>query len=69
MMAPLDRWLQQEGKNFLAQQITEMTQQQNHLFIPNTLHNLYREHTSGEYDHGLKLWTLILFHLWHKHHL
>ena len=69
MMAPLDRWLQEDGKNFLAQQITEMTQQQNHLFIPNTLHTLYREHTSGEYNHGLRLWTLILFHLWSKQHL
>ena len=66
MMAPLDRWLQEDGKNFGAT-VTEMTQQ-NHLFIPNTLHTLYREHTSGEYNHGLRLWTLILFHLWSKQH-
>lgn len=69
LMAPLDMWLQRDGKSFLAQQITEMTQQHNHLFLPSRLHTLYREHTNGEQNHGLQLWTLILFHLWHKHHI
>jgi asparagine synthase (glutamine-hydrolysing) len=69
MMAPLDRWLRRDGKNFLAQQITEMTRMEQHLFQPSRLHSLYREHTNGEQNHGLKLWTLILFHMWYKEHI
>ena len=69
MMAPLDRWLQNDGKSFLAQQITEMTRKEHHIFQPNKLQTLYREHTSGQRNHGLKLWTLVLFHLWYKQHI
>ena len=69
LMPPLDRWLRVEGRSFVAQQITEMTRDQEDLFLPSRLHSLYREHTSGEQNHGLKLWTLILFHMWHKHHI
>ena len=64
MMAPLDRWLKNDGRSFLAQQITEMTRKEHHIFQPNRLQTLYREHTTGQRNHGLKLWTLILFHLW-----
>ena len=69
MMAPLDRWLQNDGKSFLAQQITEMTRKEHHIFQPNRLQTLYREHTTGQRNHGLKLWTLVLFHLWYKQHI
>ena len=69
MMAPLDRWLRKDGKNFLAQQITEMTRMEEHIFQPSCLHSLYRAHTNGEQNHGLKLWTLILFHMWYKEHI
>ena len=69
MMAPLDRWLQYDGRSFLAQQITEMTRKENHIFQPNRLQTLYREHTTGQRNHGLQLWTLILFHLWYRRHI
>ena len=59
MMAPLDRWLKNDGRSFLAQQITEMTRKEHHIFQPNRLQTLYREHTTGQRNHGLKLWTLI----------
>jgi asparagine synthase (glutamine-hydrolysing) len=69
MMAPLDRWLKNDGRSFLAQQITEMTRKEHHIFQPNRLQTLYREHTTGQRNHGLKLWTLILFHLWYRQHI
>ena len=69
MMAPLDRWLQSDGRSFLAQQITEMTRKENHIFQPNRLQTLYREHTTGQRNHGLQLWTLILFHMWYRRHI
>lgn len=65
ILAPLDTWLRKQGKSFLAQQITEMTQKERHIFVPSYLHTLYREHTTGERNHGLQLWTLLLFHLWY----
>lgn len=69
MMAPLDRWLRTDGRSFLAQQVTEITRMEQHIFQPSELHRLYREHANGEQNHGLKLWTLILFHLWYKVHI
>ncbi len=69
LMAPLDQWLRKDGRNFLAQTITEMTRFEEHIFQPNRLHALYREHTNGDKNHGLKLWTLLLFHLWYKRHI
>ena len=54
MMAPLDRWLQYDGRSFLAQQITDMTRKEHHIFQPNRLQTLYREHTTGQRNHGLK---------------
>ena len=65
ILAPLDTWLRKQGKSFLAQQITEMSQKERHIFVPSYLHTLYREHTTGEKNHGLQLWTLLLFHLWY----
>ena len=66
ILSPLSQWLRKDGRSFLAQQITEMSQKEHHLFLPAQLHTLYREHSSGQADHGLKLWTLLLFHLWYK---
>lgn len=69
MMAPLDRWLRYDGRSFLAQQITDMTRKEHHIFQPNRLQTLYREHTTGQRNHGLQLWTLVLFHLWYRRHI
>lgn len=63
---PLDTWLRNDGQPFLAKEITQMSQQCQHIFVPDTLHRLYREHTQGHQNHGLKLWNLVLFHLWWK---
>lgn len=63
---PLDTWLKNDGQSFLAKEITQMSQQCQHIFVPDTLHRLYREHTQGQQNHGLKLWNLLLFHLWWK---
>ena len=63
---PLDTWLKNDGQSFLAKEITQMSQQCQHIFAPDMLHRLYREHTQGQHNHGLKLWNLLLFHLWWK---
>lgn len=63
---PLDNWLTNDGQSFLAKEITQMSQQCQHIFVPDMLHRLYREHTQGQQNHGLKLWNLLLFHLWWK---
>jgi hypothetical protein len=34
------------------------------LFAPAALQRLEAAHLSGQANHGLKLWTLLLFHEW-----
>jgi asparagine synthase (glutamine-hydrolysing) len=63
---PLDHWLRHDGRPFLHAQITEICQEDSYLFVPEHLQKLYREHVNKVANHGLKLWTLILFHLWWK---
>ena len=63
---PLDHWLRNDGRFFLHSQITEMCQRDRFLFVPARLQALYTEHVHQQANHGLQLWTLVLFHLWWK---
>ena len=63
---PLDQWLRKDGRAFLHSQINEMCKQDNYLFVPQQLQSLYQEHINGQVNNGLRLWTLVLFHIWYK---
>ena len=36
------------------------------LFVPDEVRRLVGEHLSGTGNHGLKLWTLLLFDAWRR---
>ena len=61
---PLNLWLREPGADFLSDQVEAICDQDADLFVPAVVQRLAAEHRSGEGNHGLRLWTLILFHIW-----
>ena len=46
--------------------ITPITEPLTFVFIPKVIHEMASQHLSGKANHGLRLWTLILFHIWRR---
>jgi asparagine synthase (glutamine-hydrolysing) len=64
MPSPLDRWLRTEGRDFLRQNTEALAKDPSGIFQRPTIRGLVSAHLDGEQNHGLKLWTLCLFHTW-----
>ena len=62
--APLDHWLRTEGAAFLRERSEAMLVDPEGLFVADEVRRLVGEHLSGTGNHGLKLWTLLLFDAW-----
>ena len=63
---PLNLWLRAPGADFLAEQVEGICEHDSDLFVPDVVRRLAAQHRSGEVNHGLRLWTLILFGLWRR---
>jgi len=63
---PLDLWLRAPGADFLRGQVDSLRERGSDLFIPKVVRDMAREHLEGKANHGLRLWTLILFHIWRR---
>jgi asparagine synthase (glutamine-hydrolysing) len=63
---PLDLWLRAPGADFLRGQVDSLRERGADLFIPGVVHEMARQHLEGKANHGLRLWTLILFHIWRR---
>lgn len=64
MPNPLDRWLRDQGRAFLRDAVEGLLADPTALFAPSAVRRLMAEHLEGKANHGLKLWTLTLFHTW-----
>ncbi len=64
--APLDHWLRTEGVEFLRARTEALIADPDGLFRAAEVRRLAGEHLSGVGNHGLKLWTLILFDAWRQ---
>ncbi len=63
--SPLDGWLRQgPGRDWMQATLSSMRGDASGLFVPAALARLEAEHLSAKHNHGLKLWTLLLFHEW-----
>jgi asparagine synthase (glutamine-hydrolysing) len=63
---PLDAWLRGPGRELLRGCIDTMRTDPAGLFLPGALSRLEKEHVENRANHGLKLWTLLLFSLWRR---
>ncbi|MEC8422371.1 MAG: asparagine synthase C-terminal domain-containing protein, partial [Myxococcota bacterium] len=64
MPNPLDRWLRDQGRAFLRDAVEGLLADPTALFAPSAVRRLMAEHLESKANHGLKLWTLTLFHAW-----
>jgi asparagine synthase (glutamine-hydrolysing) len=66
MASPLDRWLREEGRDYLRQCTESLASDASGLFQRTAVRSLVTSHLNGDKNHGLKLWTLCLFHTWRQ---
>ncbi len=63
---PLHVWLRAPGADFLSSQVDALCTDSSDLFVPAVVRRMANEHRSGHANHGLRLWTLILFQMWRQ---
>ena len=63
---PLGRWLRAGGRSFLLETVEHIAADPTALFVPAEVRRLADEHLGGKANHGLKLWTLVLFSTWRR---
>lgn len=60
---PLDRWFRKELRSFLQDTLSSSARLREHL-DGRRVDRLVAEHSSGDQDHGPRLWTLLTLELW-----
>lgn len=63
--APVAEWLRSELRGLVTDVLSADNTQKSGLFQTAEISRLLQEHLSGTRNHGKKLWTLLVFHLWY----
>ena len=66
---PLGVWFRGGLTGIFADVLGSARTRQRGYFQPGFVDRLVREHLSGQRDHTLRLWQLLVFELWHRHYL
>ena len=65
---PLDVWFRGGLTNVFADILGSARTRQRGYFQPAFIDQLVREHLSGQRDHTLRLWQLLVFEVWYRHY-
>jgi asparagine synthase (glutamine-hydrolysing) len=65
--APVAQWLRGDLRPLATDLLSPAHLRQGGLFNPETISKLLEEHLDGSQNHAKKLWTLLVFQLWHDH--
>jgi asparagine synthase (glutamine-hydrolysing) len=63
---PLAAWFRGELKDYAAQVLLDQATLARGYFRPETVRQLFEEHQNGRFDHGHRLWSLLMFERWHR---
>jgi asparagine synthase (glutamine-hydrolysing) len=63
---PLDHWFRHELKSFAHDVLLDRQTQQRGFFQPESVVQLLNEHEQGRFNHGYRLWSLLIFELWQR---
>lgn len=66
---PMKNWLRNELKPLLLDILNEDTIKRQGYFRWDTINHMIQEHLEGEENHSHRLWSLLLFQLWHKKYI
>ena len=65
---PLGPWFRQGPlRKMFEETVLSPEAQRRGYFKPESIQNMFAEHTSGRRDHGRRLWALLMLELWHRH--
>ncbi len=68
-LVPLDEWLRGPLKELMLDILSPMAIKKTGYFQPPYISNLIRQHLHGRQRFGKQLWTLLVFHLWHRKYI
>lgn len=63
---PIADWFRRELRGYLEDAILSPRAIQRGYFRPDYIRQLVREHVEGKWDHGYRLWSLLMLELWHR---
>jgi len=64
---PLEAWFRQKPLNtYLKDHVLSMKSKQRGYFKHEVIKKLIDEHEHGAYDHGYRLWALLILEIWHR---
>jgi asparagine synthase (glutamine-hydrolysing) len=66
---PLARWLRKELRDLAESYLSTSFLSNQEFFDPQTVQRVVHEHFSGTQDHYPKLYSLIIFQLWHHNYI
>jgi len=64
---PIKSWLKGELKDLMLEYLSEKRIRDLGIFNPGYVASMIDDHLHNRENHSHRLWTLILFHLWHDH--
>jgi asparagine synthase (glutamine-hydrolysing) len=63
---PLGSWFRNELREYWKSHVLSENSIKRGYFEKKYLLNLFDEHISGKYDHGYRMWNLLMLELWHQ---
>ena len=61
---PIARWLRGELREMAHDTLFSSRAAERGYFRPESVQSLWDEHQSGTFDHGYRLWSLLILELW-----
>ena len=63
---PLDHWFRHELKDYAREVLLDRRTLQRGYFRPEAVAQLLDEHQQGRFNHGYRLWSLLILELWQR---
>ena len=63
---PLGHWFRHELRDFAREVLLDPSTLSRGYFHPAAVQRLVDDHLSGVFDHGFRLWSLLVFELWQR---
>ncbi|MEN6404985.1 MAG: asparagine synthase (glutamine-hydrolyzing) [Thermoguttaceae bacterium] len=63
---PLDHWFRHELKDFARDVLFDSKTLRRGYFRPEAVRQLFDEHQQNRFNHGYRLWSLLILELWHR---